>query len=174
MEEPQHCFCDKKTIMHPIRSLGSLVCILLAHAPTLNPHLKLPLNKSLIKLHVTLRGEQSLVDIYTLNASVVAGTPNVNLGVLWYQIGGLGGRRINDVIKMHLVKVDLGLCFGKVEKMAANVGELDGLMGQLPFTVLLWFDGSTKSSAKNLVSETYPCETDVGAMCPDVCHAISH
>jgi hypothetical protein len=108
------------------------------------------------------------VDIYTLNASVVAGTPNVNLGVLWYQIGGLGGRRINDVIKMHLVKVDLGLCFGKVEKMAANVGELDGLMGQLPFTVLLWFDGSTKSSAKNLVSETYPCETDVGAMCPDV------
>jgi hypothetical protein len=69
---------------------------------------------------------------------------------------------------MHLVEMDLSFGLGQIEKMAANIRELNGLMGKFPLTVLLRFDGSTKSSAEDLMSKTYSCEADVGTMCPHV------
>jgi hypothetical protein len=67
--------------------------------------------------------------------------------IFWYQIGRLGGRRIGDMVKMHLVKMDLRLGFGQVEEVAAEFGELDRLMGQFPFAILLGLNGCAKSSA---------------------------
>jgi hypothetical protein len=75
---------------------------------------------------------------------------------------------------MHLVKVNLSLGFGQVEEMATNVGQLNRLMGQFPFAILLWFDRGAKSSAEDLVSEAYSCEANVGAVCPNVYYAISY
>jgi hypothetical protein len=69
------------------------------------------------------------MDVHALDASMLTSTPNVYLRVLWYQIGSLGRRRIDDVVEMHLVKMDLRLSFGQVEEVAAEFGELDWLMG---------------------------------------------
>jgi hypothetical protein len=69
------------------------------------------------------------MDVHALDASMLTSTPNVYLRVLWYQIGSLSRRRIDDVVEMHLVKMDLRLSFGQVEEVAAEFGELDWLVG---------------------------------------------
>lgn len=78
------------------------------------------------------------------------------------------------MVEMHLVKMDLGLDFGQIEEVAANLGQLDRLMGKFPITVLLGFDGCAESPAKNLMSEANSCEADIGTMLPDICNVVSY
>jgi hypothetical protein len=77
MKEPQHRLSHQQPIMHPIRPFRGLIRILLLHTATLNPHLQLSLNQSLIKLHMPLCRKKPFVDIHALDARVFARAPDM-------------------------------------------------------------------------------------------------
>jgi hypothetical protein len=70
---------------------------------------------------MALRREKALLDIHSLNAGMFTCTPNMYFRSFFQQIGGLRARRVDNVVDMHLVEVDLALAVGQVEDLAADV-----------------------------------------------------
>jgi hypothetical protein len=79
----RHHFCYRQSIMHPICPFSSLISLLLAYTAALDPHLQLPLYEFLVKFHVSLCSKQPLLDVDSLNTSMLARSPNVYLRALW-------------------------------------------------------------------------------------------
>ena len=54
VEEAKDRLRNYQPVMHPVSSLGSLVCNVLLHAAGVHTHLKLPLYVLLVEFHVPL------------------------------------------------------------------------------------------------------------------------
>lgn len=109
MKEPQHSLRNHLPIVHPVRPLCRLFRIILMHTPRINPHLKLPLDIPLIKLHMPLTRKQPPGNINTLHLGMVRGTPNMYFCARLKQVGCFGGRGVDHVVEVHLVQADCGL-----------------------------------------------------------------
>lgn len=72
------------------------------------------------------------------------------------------------MVEVHLVEVDPVFSGREVEEAAAEVGEDDGGVGELPLAVGLGGYSAAECAAEDLVPEADACEADVGAVGPDV------
>ena len=166
VEEPQYGLRNDQPIVHPICPLSSLISLILLNATCFDTLLQLPFHVSLVELHVPLAGKQSLLNVHTLHLGMSRCCPDMYLRPLLQQIGGLGRRRIYNVIEVHLVQADFG--FVSFEELLADVGKVELGVRELPLTVWFGFDFRPKYATENLVAEADSGESYVGPVRPDV------
>ena len=140
MEKPQHSLRHNQPIMHPLGPLRRLIRHLARQRPTLHPHLQLPLDHDLIKLHMPLRRKQSPLNIHTLHTGMLTRAPDMDFRRRVQQRRGFWGGRVDDVVQVHLMEIDFAVCRREVEEGAAYVREGYGRVREFPFVVFVGGD----------------------------------
>jgi hypothetical protein len=107
MEKSQNRRRNKNTIMHQRRCLLGLQRMLLVLDPaTLLSHLNLSVHHLLVETQVPLTGEQAILQINSLDLSVLCARPNAYLIVFRKQISRLVGWHGRHLVLVHLVEMD--------------------------------------------------------------------
>ena len=168
MEEPQYCRCNQIAIVLQICSLCGLICVVFVlNAAALDPHLNLLQHHALIKCQMRLSGEDAVLDIYALDLGVFAPAPHLHLG-LWTQqaIRGRRGGSLDDVILMHLVKVDLVV--RGAEETLSDVVQVDDAVAELPLARRAFGNLGAEEPAEELMPETDPRKQHFGVLNPQL------
>ena len=124
-EEPQYRPRNNLPIMLETRRLLGLTDVLLIrYRPLLDPHIHLVPHHILIERHVSLRSEQSVLDVQSLYGRVSTAPPDVHLRVRRQQaLGALYGRYRGDVVLVHLMEGDV--IFLRPEQLPPDVRQVD-------------------------------------------------
>lgn len=112
--------------------------------------------------------EQPFADIDALDLGGGATAPDVDVPVMLFrqEMGSRRGRRIYDMVLVHLMQMDLS-AFRIIEEPSADRGQGDGGMCQFPFAVGGGIDLGAEGAAEDLVAEADAAEADIGALLPE-------
>lgn len=120
------------------------------------------MDHGLVEGEVGLRSEDPVGDENTLDLGMLARSPYLDLGAGRKEaIGRLGCRWRNDVVLVHLVKVNFTCLI--LEEELASLCEIYPAVAQLPFSFGLWLDFGSEKPTEQLMAETNAAEFDIWA-----------
>ena len=146
IEKSQNRSSDNYSIVLQLCSLLPLLGKSRIHnSPIRLSHIDLPLDHLRVKSEMTLRGEQLVSQIHTLDEGMIGAPPDMDIVPQAQQVGGLGRRRVAHMVLVHLMQVNARLVY--LEQPSPDLCQLDLRMCQFPVVLRVRLDAAAQHAA---------------------------